>query len=788
MTAALPNSPTDPSMTASFISSEAARAAASLKIGGMSCAGCAASVTRTLTQIPGVTLAEVNFAAEQARVVYESEQVSLATLVAAVSESGFSATPIDAANALEVLGQDRLEDIEDARARLILAAVPAVVLMGVMLYCMWYQMPHNAHHHLLTLVLAFPVVFVAGWPTHQRSWAALRRQAPNMDVLISLGTLPTYLTGLIAVPEVTVFVEVAAMVMAFHLFSRYLDRRARGQASQAIEQLARLQVKQAHLLPTGVDADLPDDRTNAVEEGQGIPSEFVDVPIQVVQVGDRLLVKPGEVIPADGEIVMGQSSVDESIATGESMPVDKSKGDRAIGATVNQQGTLVVEVTRVGGDSFLAQMIRLVQEAQGSKVPVQQLADRVTGFFVPCVLLLAVMTFAGWMLAAEPLHRWVESVATVLPWVNAELSPLALAAFNTIAVLVVACPCALGLATPMALMVGAGRGAKSGILIRNGEALQSLQEVTTVIFDKTGTLTQAKPEVQAVWPPEKAVDILTWAAAAEQLSEHPLARAIVEHSRQLELPLPEVREMQAIAGCGVQAAIADRQVLVGNPSFAAQKLRGLDAAQAEIEQLQADGQTVVVVGLDGEFLGTIAIADPLKPEAEMAVDCLQSRGLKVFLLTGDNRRAAEAIAESVGIDRVQADMLPGGKVDWVRHLQDAGEVVVMVGDGINDAPALKQADVGIALGTGTDIAIEAADVALVRGDLMAVVEGMALARSTFRKIEQNLGWAYIYNLIALPVAASGLLHPIMAEIAMAFSSLNVVWNSLRLRDIQLDET
>ncbi|MEM9567493.1 MAG: heavy metal translocating P-type ATPase [Cyanobacteria bacterium P01_E01_bin.34] len=784
--------------------------AAQFQIGGMSCAGCAASVSQTLRQIPGVSLADVNLAAEQARVVFDPDRVSVEDLIKAVDNSGFSATLTDPETAIQILQDNHQQGIREARDRFLLAAIPSAILMGVMLYCMSHNMPHNVHHHILALVLAFPVVFVAGWATHQQSWAAIRRKAPNMDVLISLGTVPTYLIGLLAVPEVTVFVEVSAMVMAFHLLSRYLDRRARGKASQAIERLAGLQVKQAHLLPTSSEVD-------GAQEGSGHEgreesdrlsdwpiADAVDVPIQVVRVGDRLLVKPGEVIPADGRVVAGCSSVNEAIATGEPMPVEKSNGDRAIGATVNQQGSLVVEVTRTGRNTFLAQMIRLVQEAQGSKVPVQQLADRVTGYFVPVVLLLALATFAVWTLAADPLGQFARSAATVLPWVNAELSPLSLAAFNTIAVLVVACPCALGLATPMALMVGAGKGAERGILIRNGEALQTLQSVTTVVFDKTGTLTQAKPRVQAIWPIERQEDVLKWAAAAEQLSEHPLARAIVEYANQHQIELPDVQEMQAIAGCGIRATVGERHILVANPSYASQHLsdvdidgvnkNGTDTDNIDMSSLaetiagwEKQGQTVAIVGLDEACLGAMAIADPLKPESAQAIEQLKRRGLQVAMLTGDNPRAAATIAQRAGIDRVQAGMLPADKIAWVQKLQANGEVVAMVGDGINDAPALKQADVGIALGTGTDIAIEAADLALVRGDLRAVAEAMTLARFTFRKIKQNLGWASIYNLIALPIAACGLLHPIMAEIAMAFSSLNVIWNSLTLRTARFDD-
>ncbi|WP_051039858.1 cation-translocating P-type ATPase [Synechococcus sp. PCC 7336] len=770
----------------------AVREAAQLKIGGMSCAGCAASVTRVLDRLPGVALADVNFAAEQARVVFDPERVSLTDLVNAVRTNGFEAAPLDWDSNLGDAETDEWAGVRQARNRLLLAAVPAGILMAVMIYCMAYGMPHNEHHHLLALVLAFPVVFVAGWPTHTASWAALRRQAPNMDVLISLGTLPTYFTGLLAVPEVTVFVEVAAMVMAFHLFSRYLDKRARGQASQVIRRLMQLQVKEAHLVQ-GSSSE-----SSAAREGDSeriAPADLsaflgtadvVDVPIRAVQVGDRLLVKPGEVIPADSRVLSGRSSVDEAIATGESLPVAKATGDRVIGATTNQQGLLLVEVTQIGSGTFLAQMIRLVQQAQGSKVPIQQLADRITGYFVPVVIVLAAVTFVVWTIAAQPLHRWVEAIAPIVPWVNADLSPLALAAFNTMAVLVVACPCALGLATPMALMVGAGCGAERGILIRHGEALQTLQSVDTVVFDKTGTLTQARPEVQAILPADRRGEVLYWAAAAERASEHPLAGAVVARAEAEGIDAPIATEIEAMLGRGLRASVGERAVLVGSPDWVASVASSEIDWQEQIETLEAAGQTVVLVALDGSILGAIAIADALKLDAETAIASLQGRGLQLALLTGDNPRAAAAIAERVGIATVRAGVLPEGKIEWVRQLQQEGHMVAMVGDGINDAPALKQADVGIALGTGTDIAVEAADIALVRGELIGVEQALSLARATFDKIEQNLWWAYAYNLIALPVAACGLLHPIMAEIAMALSSLNVVWNSLRLKSIEFD--
>ncbi|MEO0852403.1 MAG: cation-translocating P-type ATPase, partial [Cyanobacteria bacterium J06648_11] len=469
-------------------------------------------MTQLLQDVPGVTQADVNFAAEQARVRFDSTCVDSAALVAAVDAGGFGAKPLDSAESDDDRESEERNLERSQLGRVGLAWGPTLVLMGVMAYCTIFGMPHNFHHRSLMLVLAFPVVFVAGWPTHRGSWAAVRRGHPNMDTLISLGTVPTYAAGLSGIPDTTPFVEVAAMVMAFHQLSRYLERRARGKASQAIRRLQALQVKHAHLL---LDAD-----------EFGSQSAIADVPIATVQPGDIVSVKPGEAIPTDGRVVAGQSSVNEAIATGESLPVEKNIGDDVIGATVNQQGWLAVEVTRSGAESFLAQTIRLVREAQGSKVPVQDLADRVTAYFVPAILALAVLTFGVWAMAAPLLHPWFERVASTVPWITANRSPLAIAAFNAVSVLVVACPCALGLATPVALMVGSGRGAEQGVLIRNGAAIQSLQSVTRVLLDKTGTVTRGHPRVVAVVPAVDRDRVLALAATAERGSEHPLARAI----------------------------------------------------------------------------------------------------------------------------------------------------------------------------------------------------------------------------------------------------------------------
>ena len=787
---------------------EAVVTALYLKISGMSCAGCASSVGHLLQRIPGVDLADVNFAAEQARVIFHPQQVSPPDLIAAVEQGGFGAAPLAEAQTEDPEAETEAQ-IQAAWRRFWLAAIPAGILMTVMLVCMVLGLPHNQHHRLLTLALAFPVVFIAGWPTHRASWAALRRGSPNMDVLISLSTLPTYLVGFLGIAEVTVFVEVAAMVMAFHLLSRYLERRARGRASQAIRHLIGMQARQAHLqrvrdVDAGSEATAPDSNTMI---------DIIDVPIEVIQVGDRVLVRPGERIPCDGLVVEGHSAVDESMATGESMPMAKQAGSQVIGGSLNQAGALVVEVTRTGADTFLAQMVRLIQEAQGSKVPIQTLADRVTSYFVPSVVVLALLTLGIWYFESAALQPWLTEIASVLPWVRSDLSPLSLAAFNMIAVLVVACPCALGLATPIALMVGSGRGAEQGILLRRGEAIQTLKSVQAIVLDKTGTLTQGKPQVTAIiadpqveptpavlgsppkWDLEQQA-LLIWAAAVEQGSEHPLGQAIFHCAQRQALPIPTPTDIMATPGQGIQGWMAGQlpvdgpppqpqRILVGNPAFLLEHDLDLSPWLPALDVLESQGQTVVGVAVARQVLGLIALADTLKPEAASVVAQLKRRGLDPIMLTGDSPRVAAAIAAQVGIQQVFAQVLPADKVQRIRDLQAQGQVVAMVGDGLNDAPALTLADVGIAIGTGTELAIEAADLALVSGDLQGLIRALDLSQRTFAKIRQNLAWAYGYNLLAIPLAATGLLHPIMAEIAMALSSLTVIWNSLQLRRIPL---
>jgi Cu+-exporting ATPase len=553
------------------------------------------------------------------------------------------------------------------------------------------------------------------------------------------------------------------MIMTFHLTGRYVEASAKGRASQAIRRLLELGAKTARVLVDGLERE---------------------VPIEAVQVGDVMVVRPGERVPTDGTIVEGESALDESMVTGESMPVNKHPGDEVIGATINQDGLLKVRATRIGRDTFLAQVIKLVEQAQGTKVPIQAFADRITARFVPVVVGIAVLTLIAWLIFAPTLQK--VGIWSGLPWVDPTLGRVTLALFATVAVLVIACPCALGLATPTAIMVGSGMGAQNGILIRSGEAIQTLKDLRVIVFDKTGTLTKGKPDVTDVVALDGTEDdVLRWAASAEQGSEHPLGRAVVERARAAGLALSDPANFQVQRGRGVQAEVDGRTVLVGSARYLGEAGLDLAALVEDQDRLEGEAKTVMLVAVDGRLVGAIAVADTLKEDSIAAVKELEHMGIRTVMLTGDNRRTAEAIAKQAGISRVIAEVLPEGKVEEVRRLQGKGQRVGMVGDGINDAPALTQADVGIAIGTGTDIAIEAADITLVRGDLSGVVRAVNLSRATFRKIVQNLFWAFFYNVVMIPLAILGLMHPVLAEIAMATSSITVVSNANLLRRVDI---
>lgn len=739
-----------------------------LPIGGMTCASCVARVERALSQVPGVTQAGVNLATEKATVTFISGVASLADFQQAVAETGYEI--------LEMPGESVAGDQEDeaerkmrqARFRMRVAwAFTAPIMLWMLpemvLGVMW---PSETAFNLGMVLLALPVLFWVGRHTYRSGLTAVRHGYANMDTLIVLGTGASLLTGPASffVP-VANYAGVSAMIMAFHLTGRYVEETAKGRASQAIRKLLELGAKTARVLQDGRE---------------------VEIPIEEIRVGDVMVVRPGEKVPTDGVVQSGESAVDESMATGESMPVNKRPGDEVIGATINQAGLMNVEATRVGKDTFLAQVIKLVDEAQGSKVPIQEFADRVTGVFVPVVIGVAVLTLLVWFLVPGLVQPLVQA-GSFLPWVNPDLGALTLAIVSTVAVLVIACPCALGLATPTVLMVGSGMGAEHGILIRSGEAIQTLKDVQVVVFDKTGTITRGKPGVTDVVPADgfdKQV-LIHAAASVERGSEHPLGRAIVERAESEDLALAEPHEFQAMRGKGVQALVDGGQVLVGSRRLMQEHDLDPTPWEKTLRRLEDEAKTAMLVAVAGRLAGVIAVADTLKEDSIAAIQELHQMGLETAMITGDNRRTAQAIARRVGIDHVLAEVLPDGKVTRVEKLQERFGLVAFVGDGINDAPALTQANVGIAIGTGTDVAIEASDVTLVRGELTGVVEAINLSRATFRKIKQNLFWAFFYNAVMIPLAIIGWMHPVLAEIAMATSSITVVTNANTLRRVEI---
>jgi len=731
----------------------------SLKIAGMSCASCAATIEKALRKMDGVKSAHVNFATERARVEYDPTLVSILDLRKAIQDAGYEVESEE-----EV---DRsIEEMESARKRMIAAWAFTIPIIAWMIPEMTFGIvwPNEKVYNLGLILLAAPVLFWAGLPTFKSALKAILHKTANMDVLIMMGTTISFLTGPPTFfTSILNYAGVGGMIMSFNLTGRYFEAKAKGRASQAIRRLLKLEAKSARILVNG---------------------EEKEVPIQEVKVGDIMIVRPGEKIPTDGVVIEGESAVDESMATGESMPVQKKPGDEVIGATVNQEGLLKVKATRVGKDTFLAQVIKMVEECQGTKVPIQEFADKITGYFVPTVLLIAMATFILWMTfpgALTVVTRWA---SPLLPWVNLNQPLIMLAISATVATLVIACPCALGLATPTALMVGTGMGAERGILIRKGEAIQTMKEVKAVILDKTGTLTKGKPEVTDVVPiGDNSNDedtVLYYAASVEQGSEHPLGKAIVEKAQERGIKLDDPEMFKAIRGMGVQGCVNGVEVLVGKPS-----LLGSDALEFDVEEkfrrLQEEAKTAIIVAMNRKVIGIIAIADTLKEDTVDAIRELERMGLKTVMLTGDNRKTAEAIARKIGISDVYAEVMPDEKVEVVKQAQSKYGIVAMVGDGINDAPAITQANVGIAIGTGTDIAIEAGDVILVRGDLSSLVTAIKLSRATFRKIKQNLFWAFFYNTIAIPIAIFGLLHPVIAELCMATSSVSVVTNANLLR-------
>ena len=740
-----------------------------LTVPGMGSDHCAGIVSDSVRRLPGIKKLDTNIGNHRVRVSFDAGKTDAQAIRAAIERAGYEVDALDESQAPDHDSDAASEDRYLARAwkRLWIAAIPTTLIMLLMgPHMFWQPIPG---YLAIIAVLAFPVVFLfGGWATHVSAWRSLTNRTANMDVLISMGSLPPYLIGLAGfIYPMTSFIEMAATIMTFHLIGRYLEARAKGRASQAIKRLITMGAKTATVLRDG---------------------EEIDTPVAELQPGDIMLVRPGAKVPTDGEIVDGNSHLDESIATGESVPVEKGPGDAVIGATINKEGVLKVRATRVGADTFLSQVIKLVEEAQGSKVPIQEFADRLTGYFVPAVLVIALGTFVTWLAFADIFQPILHWGAGFLPWVNPDISPLMGAILAMIAVLVIACPCALGLATPTALMVGSGMGAERGVLIRSGEAIQTLKDIKVVVLDKTGTITRGKPALTDAVALEGFDEdaVLRAAAAVEAGSEHPLAQAIVTGARERGLEVPEVSKFKSLTARGVQGELDGETVRVGSRRLLDEAGIGLGDLEERLTALENEGKTAMLVAIGTRAAGLVAVADTIKDDSKAAIARMHELGIHVVMVTGDNERTAKHVARQVGLDEVMAGVLPEGKVDAIRELQAKhGDHVAMVGDGINDAPALKQANVGIAIGAGADVAIEAADVTLVTGELTRVVEAIRLSKATFRKIVENLFWAWFYNLAAIPIAAVGLLHPMIGVIAMTVSSLSVIGNSLLLKRAKL---
>ena len=722
-----------------------------LRITGMHCAACAARIEQALREIDGVAEANVNFATEEAAVAFDEGLLTTDDLAAAVEAVGYGVVEPGTEDA-DAVARER--EMADLRQRLSVSFAATVLIL---LSTHVLPIPRGLQPWVL-LALATPVQFWAAARFYRGAWIAARAGFTDMNTLIVVGTSAAYGYSLAVTvapeamirlqPETHLYYDTAAMIVTLILLGRMLEARAKGRASEAIRRLMGLQPNTARVQRDG---------------------EETEIRIEEVVVDDIVLVRPGERIPVDGIVVAGQSAVDESMVTGESMPADKGPDDTVIGSTVNQSGAFRFRASRVGADTVLAQIVRLVRDAQASKAPIQRLADRVAGIFVPIVIIIAAATCAAWIVfALNPTYAVIAAVS----------------------VLIIACPCALGLATPTSLLVGTGKGAELGILIRSAAALEVAGRIDTVVFDKTGTLTRGEPQVTDIAPAAGRTEeeMLRLAASVERESEHPLGRAVVRAAEERGLTLEAPEQFQALPGLGVRARVGERQIAVGTPRLL-QSL-GVDAGPVpdRAAALAAEGKTVMLAVADGTAIGAIALADVAKPEAAEAVQLLRDMRLAVVMLTGDNARTAHAVAQSVGIDQVRAEVLPDQKTAVVKALQEEGRRVAMVGDGINDAPALAQADVGIAIGRGTDIAMEAADITLVRDDLRLVAESIRLSRATLRNIRQNLFWAFFYNAIGIPIAAGvfypithTLLHPAIAAAAMAFSSVSVVANALRLR-------
>ncbi|HHU64236.1 MAG TPA: copper-translocating P-type ATPase [Clostridiales bacterium] len=735
-----------------------------IPIGGMTCASCAKIVEKSIGKLDGVVDVNVNLATERAKVIYDSNIIRLSQIKDAIEKAGYKALKTEMGKELDEDKNKRLQDAKVLFRKFIAAAVFAVPLLYISMGPMvGAKLPkiispeaNPLNFAVLQLILSIPVV-IAGYKFYTVGFSRLVKRRPNMDSLIAMGTSAAFVYGVYAVYRIAagdtryageLYFESAVVIITLILLGKYLEAVAKGKTSEAIKKLMGLAPKNAMIIQDG---------------------KTITIPIEEVEIGDIVVVRPGEKIPVDGEVIAGLTSVDESMLTGESIPVEKKPGDTVVGASINKTGSIQIKATKVGSDTALAQIIKLVEDAQSTKAPIAKLADVVAGYFVPIVLLIAVGSAIAWIISGQPIG-------------------FALTIF--ISVLVIACPCALGLATPTAIMVGTGKGAEYGVLIKGGEALETAHRINTIVFDKTGTITEGRPEVTYIltYGDIERDLLLQMAASAERGSEHPLGEAIVRDAQARGLETKKVEYFNAIPGHGIEVKIEGMDMLLGNRKLMTDRNINLEDGYKDADRLAREGKTPMYVAMDGKLAGIIAVADVVKENSKKAIELLHDMGMEAVMITGDNRRTAEAIARQVGIDRVLAEVLPQDKANEVKKLQNEGKRVAMVGDGINDAPALAQADIGIAIGSGTDVAMESADIVLMRSDLMDVPTAIQLSKQTIRTIKQNLFWAFGYNTVGIPIAAGllylfggPLLNPMIAGAAMAFSSVSVVSNALRLK-------
>jgi len=724
-------------------------------ITGMTCAACSNRIEKVLNRLEGVQNAVVNLAIEKATVEYEPEQVTISDIISRIEKLGYGAEIKEEKD----LSSARAKEIQKQQTKFLFSLLLSLPLVWAMVghfeFTKHLYVPQLFYSPWFQFILATPVQFIIGWQFYVGAYKNLKNKSANMDVLVALGTSAAYFYSVYLTFEsigtnetmTELYFETSAVLITLILLGKLFEAKAKGRSSEAIKKLMGLQAKSATVIRDGKE---------------------VEIPIEQVVRGDIILIRPGEKVPVDGEIIDGQSAVDESMLTGESVPVDKKTGDSVYGATINKNGTLKVKATNVGKDSALQQIIKVVEEAQGSKAPIQRLADQVSGVFVPIVVGIAIITFTIWYLVVDP-------------------GNFALALENLIAVLVIACPCALGLATPTSIMAGSGRAAEAGILFKSGEFLETTHKVDTIILDKTGTITKGEPELtDVIIFDENKERFLQLVGSAEKRSEHPLAKAMVQGIKERHVSFLEPTKFEAIPGHGIIAVVDDQHVLIGTRKLMKDEHIPLNPEVLnQMEQLELDGKTVVLAAINQQVTGLLAISDTVKDSSLKAIEQLKSMGLKVIMVTGDNERTAQAIAKQVGVDEVVAEVLPEGKAEVVNQLQKQGRKVAMVGDGINDAPALATAYVGMAIGTGTDVAMESADITLMRGDLQGIADALRMSQKTMKNIKQNLFWAFAYNTLGIPIAAIGLLAPWVAGAAMAFSSVSVVLNALRLQRTRL---